>query len=52
MARPPASVWRTGRRLLHLVVAIPCYLAFLWAAWDSKKQTFADKIVHTVVIKP
>jgi uncharacterized RDD family membrane protein YckC len=41
-----------GRRLLHIVDAIPCYLGFLWPAWDDKKQTFADKIVHTVVIKP
>ncbi|WP_433894221.1 RDD family protein [Streptomyces sp. CA-111067] len=41
-----------GRRLLHILDAIPCYLGFLWPAWDDKKQTFADKLVHTVVIKP
>lgn len=41
-----------GRRLLHIVDALPCYLGFLWPAWDDKKQTFADKIVHSVVIKP
>lgn len=41
-----------GRRLLHILDALPCYLGFLWPAWDAKKQTFADKLVHTVVIKP
>ncbi|MYS19988.1 Uncharacterized membrane protein YckC, RDD family [Streptomyces sp. DvalAA-14] len=41
-----------GRRLLHILDAVPCYLGFLWPAWDKKKQTFADKIVSSVVIKP
>ncbi|SFF51598.1 Uncharacterized membrane protein YckC, RDD family [Actinacidiphila alni] len=41
-----------GRRLLHILDALPCYLGFLWPAWDEKRQTFADKMVHTVVIKP
>lgn len=40
-----------GRYFLHILDAIPCYLGFLWPIWDSKKQTFADKIVKTVVIK-
>jgi len=40
-----------GRRLLHFIDALPCYLGFLWPAWDAKKQTFADKIVSTIVIK-
>jgi uncharacterized RDD family membrane protein YckC len=40
-----------GRRLLHIVDGIPCYLGYLWPLWDAKKQTFADKIVHTVVVK-
>ncbi|WNI15919.1 RDD family protein [Actinacidiphila sp. ITFR-21] len=41
-----------GRRLLHVLDAISCYVGFLWPLWDSKRQTFADKIVHTVVIRP
>jgi uncharacterized RDD family membrane protein YckC len=41
-----------GRRLLHILDLLPCYLGFLWPAWDAKRQTFADKIVHSVVIKP
>jgi len=41
-----------ARRLLHIVDIIPCYLGYLWPAWDKKKQTFADKIVSSVVIRP
>ncbi|GAB0108164.1 hypothetical protein JMUB6875_71730 [Nocardia sp. JMUB6875] len=40
-----------GRRLLHIIDALPCYLGFLWPAWDDKKQTFADKAVGTIVVK-
>jgi uncharacterized RDD family membrane protein YckC len=39
------------RGLVHVVDAIPCYVGFLWPLWDQKKQTFADKIMQTVVIK-
>lgn len=39
-----------GRRLLHFLDGI-CYIGYLWPLWDPKNQTFADKIVHTVVIK-
>src|SRR4051812_44755350 len=40
-----------GRFFIHILDAIPCYLGFLWPLWDAKKQTFADKIVKSVVIK-
>ena len=40
-----------GRYLLHILDGIPCYIGYLWPLWDSKRQTFADKIVKTVVIK-
>ncbi|WP_328319196.1 RDD family protein [Streptomyces sp. NBC_00388] len=39
------------RYLAHFVDSIACYLGWLWPAWDSKKQTFADKICSTVVVK-
>lgn len=43
-----------GRDICHIVDAapwfIPVYIGFLWPLWDQKRQTFADKIVHTVVI--
>jgi uncharacterized RDD family membrane protein YckC len=40
-----------ARAIAHIVDAIPCYIGFLWPLWDSKKQTFADKIMGTVVVK-
>jgi uncharacterized RDD family membrane protein YckC len=39
------------RWLVHILDAIPCLLGFLWPLWDAKKQTFADKIISTVVVK-
>ena len=38
------------RSLAHIVDGIPCYIGYLWPLWDAKKQTFADKIMSTVVI--
>lgn len=47
----PIGGWPTfGRQLLHILDALPCYLGFLWPLWDDKKQTFADKIMKTVVV--
>jgi len=39
--------------LLYLLSldGLPCYLGYLWPLWDSKRQTFADKIVGTVVVR-
>ena len=39
-----------GRWFLHILDNIACYIGWLWPLWDQKKQTFADKIVSTVVI--
>jgi len=39
------------RQIAHIVDAIPCYLGYFWPLWDSKRQTFADKIMGTVVIE-
>ena len=39
------------RDLAHLLDAIPCLVGYLWPLWDQKKQTFADKIVKTIVVK-
>jgi uncharacterized RDD family membrane protein YckC len=41
------------RDLAHLLDALPCLLfpiGFLWPIWDPKRQTFADKIMNTVVV--
>jgi uncharacterized RDD family membrane protein YckC len=36
------------RELLHYVDGI-MYLGYLWPLWDPRRQTFADKVVSTVV---
>ncbi|MBE1467764.1 RDD family protein [Kibdelosporangium phytohabitans] len=40
-----------GRQFLHIVDALPLYIGFLAPLWDAKRQTWADKIVNTVVIE-
>jgi uncharacterized RDD family membrane protein YckC len=39
------------RSLAHIVDSIACYVGWLWPLWDDKKQTFADKLCSTVVVK-
>ncbi|MEU9057370.1 RDD family protein [Streptomyces sp. NPDC048430] len=39
------------RKLAHFLDSFACYLGWLWPLWDEKKQTFADKVCKTVVIK-
>jgi uncharacterized RDD family membrane protein YckC len=38
------------RRFLHILDAISCFVGYLWPLWDEKRQTFADKIVSSVVV--
>ena len=39
------------RRLAHFLDSLACYLGWLWPAWDAKRQTFADKIIGSIVIR-
>jgi uncharacterized RDD family membrane protein YckC len=39
------------RWLAHILDAISIGIGFLWPLWDAKNQTFADKVVGTVVIR-
>lgn len=39
------------RRIAHILDSLACYLGWLWPAWDAKRQTFADKICGTIVIR-
>ncbi len=39
------------REIAHLLDNIVCCVGYLWPLWDAKKQTFADKIMTTVVTK-
>jgi uncharacterized RDD family membrane protein YckC len=38
------------RGLCHVVDALPCYAGFFAPLWEPKKQTWADKIMKSVVI--
>jgi len=37
------------RDLTHILDSLACYLGWLWPLWDAKRQTFADKLIKTVV---
>jgi uncharacterized RDD family membrane protein YckC len=39
------------RQLAHVLDSLPCYLGYLWPAWDAKRQTFADKVCSSIVIR-
>lgn len=39
-----------GRYLLHWADMLPLLTGWLWPLWDGNRQTFADKIVGTVVV--
>ena len=39
------------RDLAHFVDGIICYVGYLFPLWDAKKQTLADKIMSTVVVR-
>ena len=39
------------RDIAHIIDSIICYVGFLFPLWDSKRQTIADKILHTVVVR-
>jgi uncharacterized RDD family membrane protein YckC len=43
------------RALLHWIAAVLCFVPYivdmLFPLWDAKRQTLADKIISTVVIK-
>ncbi len=38
------------RQIAHILDGF-CLLGYLWPLWDAKRQTFADKIVGTVVLE-
>ncbi|WP_406048517.1 RDD family protein [Kribbella sp. NBC_00889] len=39
------------RQITHILDGMACYIGYLWPLWDEKRQTFADKINNTYVIK-
>ena len=38
------------RQIAHFVDGVICGIGYLFPLWDAKKQTIADKIMHTVVV--
>jgi uncharacterized RDD family membrane protein YckC len=54
-AQPTGPALALGRQVVHIVDyfpwVVPLYLGLLWPLWDPKRQTFADKICHTVVVE-
>jgi uncharacterized RDD family membrane protein YckC len=48
--QPIGAGWSFLRYVLHILDGI-CYIGYLWPIWDSRKQTFADKIMNTFVIQ-
>ena len=47
--RPIGGGMSFVRQLAHILDSI-CYIGYLWPLWDAQKQTFADKIMGTVVV--
>ncbi|WP_436795338.1 RDD family protein [Actinospongicola halichondriae] len=39
------------RYFAHIVDSITCFIGYLFPLWDENRQTFADKIMKTVVLK-
>ncbi|HEX3824155.1 MAG TPA: RDD family protein [Mycobacteriales bacterium] len=39
------------RAIAHILDTIACLVGWFWPLWDDKRQTFADKIIGTVVVK-
>ena len=48
--QPIGPAMAFARDLCHFVDSIICYIGYLFPLWDAKRQTLADKIVHTVVV--
>jgi uncharacterized RDD family membrane protein YckC len=48
--RPIGAGMSFLRQLVHVLDSLPCGIGYLWPLWDAKSQTFADKIMNTVVV--
>jgi uncharacterized RDD family membrane protein YckC len=49
--QPVGPLMAFVRDLAHIIDGIICYIGFLFPLWDAKKQTIADKLVKTLVVK-
>jgi uncharacterized RDD family membrane protein YckC len=48
--QPPGVKRGIVRDLCHTFIDAIAYVGFLWPLWDTRRQTFADMIVQTVVV--
>lgn len=48
--QPIGFAQSTARLLVHFFVDLFLCIGFLWPLWDSRRQTFADKIVGTICV--
>jgi uncharacterized RDD family membrane protein YckC len=39
------------RQIAHVLDSLPFYLGYFWPIWDAQRQTFADKVCKTVVVR-
>lgn len=49
--QPIGALMAFVRQLAHFLDSALCSIGYLWPLWDAKRQTFADKILSTVVVK-
>lgn len=50
-ARPIGVGGAFARHIAHLLDVVTLGIGYLWPLWDKRKQTFADKICHTGVLR-
>jgi uncharacterized RDD family membrane protein YckC len=48
--QPIGTLMALVRDICHALDSLACYIGWLFPLWDAKRQTFADKIMRTVVI--
>lgn len=46
----PSGARLLARDVAHVLDVLPACLGLLWPIWDRRRQTFADKIVGSVVV--
>ena len=47
---PIGTLMAFVRDICHILDSLACYIGWLFPLWDAKRQTFADKIMRTVVV--
>ena len=48
--QPVGPLMAFARDLCHILDSLACYIGWLFPLWDRHRQTFADKLINTVVL--